>query len=127
MYEDLNRVFTLCVRVRRNGPMIMIHAFDANVTGPHGHSRIDVEVRRNGQIVFPRGALYCGVPCGTCVDSIEAKELVLSLVGMKPGDTDDDYFAGYTEEQLAFARKYGEMIDCERLDRYCDENGSVHS
>lgn len=126
MYEEMNRVFTLRVRTRRNGPMIVIHAFDDAIS-PGSHWRIDVEVRRNGQIVFPRGQLYCGLPKGHCTDSIHAKELVMSLVGMKPGDTDSDYFADYTEEQLAFVDAYAEEIDMQRMFRYCDENGSVRS
>jgi hypothetical protein len=125
---DLNHLFTLRVAVRRTGPLVVIHAFDGNHTGPHGHSRIDVEVRLGGRVIFPRGATWCGVPAGTCMDGIEAKESVLSLVAMKPGDTDEDYFADYTPEQLAFAEEYGESISLERETRYCDpETGSVRA
>lgn len=60
------------------------------------------------------------MPAGTCLDGIEAKEGVLSLVAMKPGDTDEEYFADYTEEQLAFAKEYGEALSCEREARYCN-------
>ena len=45
---------------------------------------------------------------------------------MKPGDTDREYFASYTDEQIAFAEACGEMIDMARMDRYCDpETGEV--
>lgn len=125
-YRDApDYLFTLRVKPFRVGETITIRAFDANRTDSTGHSRIDVEVREGSSVIFPRGALYCGVPCGTTVDGVDARELVLSLVAMKPGDTDSEYFADYTEEQLAFAHEYGEVLDLARYDRYCDETGAV--
>lgn len=123
--QDLSHLFTLRVKVRTDRPTIIIHAFDANMTDSTGHSRIDVEVRMGGKVVFPRGATYCGMSRGTCLDGIAAKEAVLALVAMRPGDTDDDYFDSYTPEQLAFAGEYGEDLECEREYRYCDEDGNV--
>jgi hypothetical protein len=124
--HDLSHLFTLRVRVRTDRPTIIIHAFDGNhVDLRTGHTRIDVEVRMGGKTIFPRGATYCAVPSGTTTDGTYAKELVLSLVALKPGDTDADYFADYTPEQLAFAEEYGEGLSCEAQFRYCDENGAV--
>lgn len=125
--HDLSHLFTLRVRVRTDRPTIVIHAFDGNHVGEYGHSRIDVEVRMGGKTIFARGDTYCAVPAGTTLDGIKAKDLVMSLVAMMPGDTDDEYFASYTPEQLAFAEEYGDFLDCERQLRYCDENGEVRS
>ena len=97
---------------------VTIHAFDANHVGPMGHSRIDVVVKVGRKTIFPRGATYCAVASGHTVDGKAARELVLSLVAMRPGDTDADYFASYTPEQLDFARTYGEEIDMVRFNRY---------
>jgi len=120
-----DHLFTLRIDVGR-GPLVIIRAFDAPYEySPTGHSRIDVEVTHGGRVIFPRGATWCGVPRGTTTDGIEARELVLSLVAMKPGDTDQDYFASYTPEQLAWTEEYGEAIDRERQSRYCDGNGNV--
>jgi hypothetical protein len=45
---------------------------------------------------------------------------------MKPGDTDREYFSEYTEDQLFWAERYGEVLDLARMDRYCDpETGEV--
>jgi hypothetical protein len=45
---------------------------------------------------------------------------------MRPGDTDAEYFADYTEDQLDWARSNGEGLSCEREYRYCDpETGAV--
>lgn len=125
--HDLSHLFTLRVRLyrREHDPrVIVIHAFDAN-RFDGSHDRIDVEVRHGGKVIFPRGATYCGLPQGYSLDGINAKELVLSLVAMKPGDTDDEYFASYTPEQLAWVEKHGDALGCESQFRYCDENGNV--
>jgi hypothetical protein len=119
-----NHYFTL--RVKLSDGMCVIRAFDGG-NGLLGGYRIDVEVRMNGKIIFPIGATYCSTPAcgGMSVDGVHAKDLVMSLVAMKLGDTDDEYFASYTSEQLAWAERYGEELDCERQTRYCDENGNV--
>ena len=126
---SLDHLFTLRVRVGRGEPFVIIRAFKAPYTySPTGHTRIDVEVRHGGRAVFRRGDTWCAVPCGTTTDGIAAKELVMALVAMKPGDTDSDYFAGYSAEQLAWAEKYGEAIDSERYYWYCDpDTGEVRS
>lgn len=121
--HDLSHLFTLRVRLyNADKRQIIIHAFDGPQT--YGtHHRIDVEVRHGGEVIFPRGSLYCGTP--RCTDRIEARELVMSLVGMQPGDADGEYFAPYTPEQIAWVKEHGEAIDCERSARYCDpETGS---
>ncbi len=114
----MNKLFSL--RLPLATCKIVINAYDANHTGPMGHSRIDVEVKVDGAVLFPRGELYCAVNSSTAIDSKAAKALVMSLVAMKPGDTDADYFAGYSEAQLAFASAYGEEIQMICTDRYGD-------
>lgn len=135
--HDLSHLFTLYVALtnkEHGNARLAVRAYDANHTSPDtGHRRIDVEVtlyetingRRERRVIFRRGDTYCGVPRGTTLDGNEARELVLSLVGMKPGDTDAEYFENYTEEQIAFAERYGDYISCERERRYCAEDGTV--
>lgn len=99
-------LFTLRVCVFASEPLVVINAFEGRNAGRGGmgsHNQIDVEVRQGGRVVFPRGALYCGLPSFRSIDGPDARELVLSLVAMRPGDTDRDYFAHYTPEQLAWA------------------------
>jgi len=114
-------LFTLRVPIFYNGKTstVVVHAFEGGCQAPN-HTRIDVEVRMNGKVIFPRGATWCGIPGNHSVDGIHAKELVLSLIAMKPGDTDPDYFKDYTEDQLEFVERYGEELNMARLDRYCD-------
>lgn len=121
-------LFTLRVQLRKDAPMIVIHAWDGGVQHPYGHNRLDVELRMGGKVIFPRGVTWCAVNSYTSIDGIDAKELVMSLFAMKPGDTDSEYFEKYSPEQLEFAETYGEDIDYVKHDRYCDpESGEVRS
>jgi hypothetical protein len=123
--KDPSHLFTLRVRPDKSGQTIIIHAFDANHVDSTGHNGIEVEVRHAGKTIFPRGQLYCGTSRYVAVDSIAARELVLSLVAMRPGDTDSDYFADYSADQLDWASEHGEIIGAVREYRYCDGNGNV--
>jgi len=103
-------------------PMVVIHAFEGRVGG--SHNRIDVVVTQGkGRVVFPRGQLYCSLPTFKAIDGPDARELVLLLVAMKPPcfghcDTDADYFADYTSEQLAWAERHGDIIAHAAAARY---------
>lgn len=124
LYSRPDYLFTL--RVWTTEGMITIHAFDANFQDPHtGHSRIDVVVKHRGKFIFERGTLWCGVNRWTTLDGIAARELVMSLVAMRPGDTDADFFEPYSPEQLAWVTKYSDVIGMVREERYCDENGNL--
>ena len=107
--------------------MISIHAYESTGRPPYPstHTRIDVEVKIGPDVIFARGDTWCGVAAHVPLDGIEARALVMSLVAMRPGDTDSDYFASYTPAQLEFAETYGEALGCVRESRYCDENGNV--
>lgn len=120
MYENLNRAFTLRVRLRTDEPMIIIHAYDGPHVHPAGRSRLDLEVRQGGRTIFARGDLWITIPGFWATDGAKAKEAALSCVAMRPGDTDPDYFAHYSDEQLDWARANGEALSCEGENRYGD-------
>lgn len=122
-----SHLFTLRFRLA-SGP-VTIYAWE-NYAASLGqtHTHIDVELRQGGRVVFPRGKTWCGVPGHTTTDGIYARELVGSLLAMRPGDTDRDYFDGYTAEQLAWAEANGEELEMLVSMRYCDpETGAVRS
>lgn len=126
--RDGNFLFDLRVDLGRYGQprkLATIRAFDRNERCPvHGHNYLRLELRFEGRTLWTDGRV--GLPAGTCVDGVEARELALSLFAMKPGDTDREFFSDYTEEQLEFVSTYGEEIGLIREDRYCDpETGAV--
>jgi hypothetical protein len=116
-----DRLFT--IRVPSKGGDIVITAFDAHSTSGY-HKRIDIEVRHGGEVILARGDTYCSTP--RSIDGIEARELVMSCVAMKPGDTDSEYFESYTPRQLAWVTEHGEDLDCIKQDRYCDYETGEH-
>jgi hypothetical protein len=114
--KDPNRLFSLCIR----SIGVTIHAFDANVVRGYCN-KIDILVSQRGKVIFRSGKLYCGCNVNRAIDSDYAKALVLDTVAMKPGDADADYFSDYSEEQLSFARSFGDVISAERDYRYGDK------
>ena len=123
MYENMDHLFTL--RFKLSTGWVTIRAWDANHRDSTGHNRIDAELRQGARVIFARGDTYCATPGHCSVDGIEARELVCSLFAMKPGDTDAEYFGGYTPEQLEWAQANGEELGMLREFRFCDENGNV--
>lgn len=121
--KDHTHLFTLRLRMG-DGNRIQIDAKEGPPAySETGHTRIDVSVRCGApgkplREVFTFGATYCGVPRHHSIDGKYAKALVLSLVAMRPGDTDADYFANYTDLQLAFAKKYSDEISMVSEERY---------
>lgn len=116
-----DHLFTM--RVLLTGGALVVHGYDANHTDPRtGHMQIDVEAAWNGQPLFRRGDTYCAVNRWTSIDSDAAKALVLSLLAMKPGDTDRDYFVGYTPEQLEWASEHGEELTLEQWRRFGEDS-----
>lgn len=45
------------------------------------------------------------------IDDDEAVGQVLSWLTLKPGDTDEEFFADYTDDQLFFAEEHGESLE----------------
>jgi hypothetical protein len=120
------------VKWNKECALIVITCYDGNITTQFGSRggwdsagrvKLTVEVKHGQDVIFPVGQLCCALHGSS--DGMAAKELVMSLVAMKPGDTDRDYFADYTPEQLAWATEHGEALDMEREARYCDANGAV--
>ncbi len=125
MYQDQNVAFALHIKLYRDDKrQVVIRAFDDSSWDEAGRVKLEIEVKHGRKVIFPRGQLYCALHGSS--NSDEAKELVMSTVAMRPGDTDEEYFADYTPEQLAWASEHGEEIRSEAQARYCDpETGEV--
>lgn len=59
------------------------------------------------------------------VDSVAAAEGIMCFLTLRPGDTDAEYFAGYTPRQREFADTHAEGLAAEYISRWCDENGNI--
>lgn len=116
--KDSDFLFEL--RTLSSKSRITIQAFELTHKHTNNHLYFTVRVLENGEEVFAKGHLYAGVSiyAGHAIDSDAAKELAMSLVAMKPGDTDKEYFTGYTAKQLAFAEQHGEWLSYIAAERY---------
>ena len=52
------------------------------------------------------------------IDSDDAVASLLCFLTLRPGDTDSDYFASYTPDQMDFATKYAEALSIAAYDRF---------
>lgn len=107
---------------RIDGQLVTIRAFEGPRIEPN-HTRLYCELwqgspRKNRKPLFPRDSFYVGIPAHQSIDGREARECVLSLFCLKPGDTDDEFFEHYTPEELAFVQTYGEELDGIRYQRF---------
>lgn len=59
------------------------------------------------------------------IDGDASVEGLMSFLCLRPGDTDAEYFANYTPQQMEFAEQYAEALHAEVDARFCDENGRV--
>lgn len=61
-----------------------------------------------------------GVPPSQAIDSDDATRGALGWYTLRPGDTDPDFFAEYTEAQLAFASAHAESLSLYAMEA-CDD------
>jgi len=95
----------------------VLTTWDSGRVDGRGQTRIRYElVDPHGHLLF-EGDDFAGSP----MHADDADETVRALLGfltLRPGDTDAEYFASYTPEQLAFAEG-----EAEELSLYADEDG----
>ena len=84
---------------------------------PTGQELLAYELRGPDDAALFEGADFGASPCHA-IDADETLRGLLGFLTLRPGDTDADYFARYTEAQLAFARG-----DAESLSMYADDEG----
>ncbi|MCC6808570.1 MAG: hypothetical protein IT381_14185 [Deltaproteobacteria bacterium] len=117
-------VFTLRVAGGCQGESpIVIRAFEVFDHPDRTRDYLTVEVRQGGSVIFERGQLWTGSPVRGWRDGLDghaARDAVLSLVAMAPGDTDPEFFESYSDEQRAWAVEHGQWLTLERERRYAE-------
>jgi hypothetical protein len=74
----------------------------------YGKSRLAYRFYHGDKIVFEGDDFFSSPSHAIDADATVAG--LLHFLSLKPGDTDREYFEGYTEEQLAFANEWGETL-----------------
>ena len=101
-----------------DGSWFSVRAWEGPQRG--SHTTLFCELRTRDGVIFPRESSWVGIPGHRTIDGRLARETAISLFCVKPGDTDADFFADYTEAQLDFVNRYAEELSLWKADRYGD-------
>lgn len=82
--------------------------YDTGRTDRYGKALLAYRFFHAGRLIFEGADYHCSPLHAT--DSDQAVAGLLAFLSLKPGDTDAEYFETYTEEQLSFARGFGEAL-----------------
>lgn len=116
---DLLRTFRFQPYRKGMGPTFTLRMWDTGRTDDRGSVTIayKLSMREKGKTtVLFDAADYNGPPCCAC-DSNENAAGLMGFLTLRPGDTDDEYFAEYTPDQLAYAQAHAESLSCEVMTR----------
>lgn len=98
------------------GPSFTLTMYDTYRVDSMGKSILGYRLSSMGAVLF-QGEDYGCSPCHA-IDSDAAVAGLMGFLTLKPGDTDRDYFDGYTESQLAFCRDHAEALAMVVYDRF---------
>jgi hypothetical protein len=102
------------------GPIFHLYLYDTGRADSMGKCILGYRLtaRKNGatDTIFEGEDFACSP-----IHAIDSDDTVASLMNfltLRPGDTDSDYFANYTAEQLAFCEHHAEHLGLEVYDRF---------
>jgi hypothetical protein len=118
---------SICRRVRLSpyrrgmGPTFTLTMWDGIGYDSMGKNRIRYELARSQG--GKRSVVFSGSDFATpdCTDSDATVAALLGFLTLKPGDTDAEYFAEYTEGQHDFASCHAEAVAMESERRFGQE------
>ena len=110
------------------GPTFTLTTWDAGQTQTAvgtrpTHNTVAYELRmHDAGVTWPVfvGADY-GCPMHCAIDSDACVRGILSFLTLRPGDTDADYFAAYTPDQLAYCAAHAEALSLAVFDRFGEQ------
>lgn len=85
--------------------------------------RLAYELRQDGRVIFSGDDYGCS-PLHA-IDSDQSVVSLMSFLTLRPGDTDEEYFAKHTDEQREYCEQHAEALSCEVQARFCDDAGRV--
>lgn len=128
LMRDIIRRVRLSPYRKGQGPRYSLTMWDTHKRDWRGQTYIGYELRMYGDSSFAgvlfEGEDFAGSPCHAD-DSDATVRALLSFLTLRPGDTDESYFAGYTPHQLAWADTYAEALAMEASARFGDDDGGV--
>lgn len=103
------------------GPRFTLHLYDVNATDSAGRYGVGYRLLMGREVVFEclnsEGCAYGH----HSVDGDAAVRNVMGWLTLRPGDTDAEYFAAYTPEQLEFCSSHAEALQSEVMFRFGED------
>lgn len=119
--DDMSHLRTVRLVPYRKGcgPVFTLKMRDTGRRDWRGQTLIGYELRGTGLGVIFAGEDFAGSPMHAD-DSDECVASLMTFLTLRPGDTDAEYFAGYTDAQRAFCDAHAEALSfvvSQRFDR----------
>lgn len=132
--RDILRIDILTPYRRGMGPTFRITTWDTHRTNNLGKCILGYELAMTSdhshhQSQHPMddvfdAILFTGEDFGCsplhCTDSDNAVATLMGYLALRPGNTDAEYFANYTAEQLAYCDEHAETLSCYIANRFGD-------
>ncbi len=119
---DKLRTIRLTPYLKGHGPTFSLTTFDTGQTDADGKWVIAYRLTQRSagrtETIFNGDDFHCSP-----LDAIDSDQACASLLGfltLRPGDTDAEYFANYTDRQLTFANEHAETLAVEVSARFGD-------
>lgn len=118
MSNDPNQLRRVILRPYRkgHGPVFSLTTWDTGRRDGRGSTYQRYRLSMGGAVIF-EGSDFSPSPCWAS-DSDQAIGSLLGFLTLRPGDTDSDYFKGYTPAQLDFCAQHAEALACEAMSRF---------
>lgn len=103
-------------------PRFRLTVWNTGLTDRYGKQRLAYEFSMHQgrkTVLFKGHNFYASPVCA--LDSDATMLAIMDVLTLKPGDTDKEYFANYTPEQLAFCARYAEVLNYEIWVRFGDD------
>jgi len=110
------------------GPRFTLSLFDTGRYDSRGCTRLGYTLVGHGaeygrRTVIFEGDDFCGSPL-RADDSDSSVASLLCFLTLRPGDTDREYFSGYTDLQKAFCDQHAESLSVEAYRRFDEKDGA---
>ena len=106
------------------GPSFILRTFDTGRTDAMGKYRLayrlTMRAGRTSTVLFD-GEDFCCSPLHA-IDADQTMAALLGFLTLRPGDTDREYFANYSADQLAYCDQYAEALSCEVDARFGEDH-----
>lgn len=109
------------------GPHFILTTWDARRQTELGKHVIAYRLTMHGNgapvVLFHADDFACSPM--VAIDSVGAAEAIMDFLTLRPGDTDAEYFANYTDAQKDYCARYAEALGAEVDARWKDADGNL--